>query len=1015
MRYKKISMKLVVGLSGLLGASLSTLLYQVSFAAENLISSEELPSSQIAHVVAGVDQRSATGGLPPPAVEQATKQEGALENNRSESNAVEVDSEAQNVLIKNAQRYITLPRMTEQEVKDLIDDVIFEMVLNNEFKRSPIQLSDSVVPPEGVTLYKLINSKAGGISNSIYFGYMFRPRRTPQLWVYSINQSGSVIQANSMFTDNILDKLLPEIYSKGKEFKSKLALKDLTAKVLNLSYVDADGALYALKAMGFSVITDDAKIPEFDSFKGKLELRPGAGGDGFGNAPSGIGFMPMPSPISSTPDLNSGLMPTAGGFGGVAAGGGFGGGMGGGFGAGMGGGMGGGAPQPQTNSMKYPTIKNLPNSVDYSQLPLIIKMPTPDEYSTGLVGATPPSAGGGGMGGAQGGGYGGAGYGASMGGSASGPSLASSSGGANSTTPPLATPITQGAAFQLMVLYDPSDIDQLVRVQKSVYDLIDKPAKQIFIEGLVIEIGSDELSKLGVQWSGTTATTGLMLGALAPITTAAAGSSAILTASNTGTSLQKFTTTLNALISSDKAEIISRPSVLTLDNRQAVIKVGTDNPIASSIASSTGTSSTNFTYQSVGISLNIRPRVSENNSEVSMLVDTSVTSIVPGGSVNVTDSNGQILATAPTINNRKIQTYARVGDGNPLIIGGLVNTIKSISKTGVPLLSDIPYLGKLFSYESPSKSKTEVIIVITPTVISEDDRIAKVNYPKDSELFNHQNDTLYRDGYRLTASDILPINHIYASQRFIDYKKIANGLKNVKSPLANEKPFSLWVDEKVPGEEIYARRAVTNLVGKLKIARQIPLSQLILLEKSDAIGFKKTSVSEILKKYGDGRHEESFFSKNPDKALVVTYHLKKDSDGYVDVRSESMPEVSLVDCQTSNDALKLLWKLNKPNENADNSDISIVIKDSEDLELLKDANIANVAISINGGNEALKFTKYAQGRLVQIPIVSAERERPVVSDVAKNFFYSKLYLQAFDTNFDLQLSLFKNAMSVLPK
>jgi hypothetical protein len=208
---------------------------------------------------------------------------------------------------------------------------------------------------------------------------------------------------------------------------------------------------------------------------------------------------------------------------------------------------------------------------------------------------------------------------------------------------------------------------------------------------------------------------------------------------------------------------------------------------------------------------------------------------------------------------------------------------------------------------------------------------------------------------------------------------------------------------------------VTNIVGKLKIARSIPLDKLIVLEKSDELGFKKTSISEILKNNGDKKTENSFFEKNPDKALVITYDLKENSDGYVDVRSQSMPEVSFASCSSSEDALKLLWKLNKPDESGVNSRVSIVIKDEQDLVLLRDASIANVAISINGGNDALRFTKYSQGRLIQIPVVAPERERPLVSDVAKNFYFSKLYLQAFDTNFDIQLSLFKNALGNIRK
>ncbi|MEY4482079.1 MAG: Type 3 secretion system secretin [Pseudomonadota bacterium] len=913
--------------------------------------------------------------------------------------------------IKNAQRFITLPQMSEREVQDLIDDVIFELTLNYQYKRSPIKLSDDLAPIEDVSLYKLAINQTGDRTDFIYFGYMFRPRRTPQLWVYSVSQAGGKTIENLGTTNGLLETIISTSFNKGQDFKSKLSLKDLTAKVVNLSYVDADGALYALKAMGYSVITDDAKLSNEESFQGEFELKGGSsvalGGGGFQSSFS------MPKVDAPAPsDLLSSGGPQGGGNG--SLGGGFGGGFGGGgFGGGFGGGGfgGSGASTTLTNSMKYPTVKNLPNAIEYKRLPLIIKMPTADEYSTGLVGAAPPSpAGGSGFGGMgmMGGGFGGGGFGGQQ-----APTTTSANNGANALTPPLATPVTQGSAFQLMVLYDPNNIEQLIKVQKAIYDLVDKPAKQIYIEGLVVEINSDDLSKLGVQWSNTTAQTSLTIGALAPITTASAGSAAVFTSNSTGTAINKFTSAINALLADGKAEVISRPSVLTLDNRQAVIKVGTDNPIASSVASSVGSTSTNFTYQSVGISLNVRPRVSENNTDVSMLVDTSVTSIVAGGQVNITDSNGTVLASAPTINTRKIQTYARVGDGNPLIIGGLVNSVKSSQKTGVPLLSKIPGLGKLFSYESSVNSKTEVIIVITPSVIPENERIAKINYPKDSELFSHQNDKLFRDGYRLAGGDLIPLTHLYSNQRFLDYKKIANSLQSSRPSISKKEPFSLWVEDKIPGEEIYARRAVTNIVNKLKISDRVDLDKLTVLEKSPTLGFSKTNIAEILKKFGNGRSPDSFFEIHSGKALVLTYDMSKDAAGYTDIRSESVPSISLVDCKDADEALQILWKLNRSIDIKGPSKISIVIKDEHDLTLLKAANVANTVISINGGNEALKLSKYSQGRMLQMPVIVSSLERLTTSSVAKNFYYSKLYMQAFDVNFDIQLEAFKTALDAM--
>ena len=134
--------------------------------------------------------------------------------------------------LKNAQRFITLPQMSEREVQDLIDDVIFELTLNHQYKRSPIKLSDNVTPIEDVSLYKLAVNQSGDRADSIYFGYMLRPRRTPQLWVYSVSQTGGMTNENLGATNGLLETIISTSFNKGQEFKSKLSLKDLTAKVV---------------------------------------------------------------------------------------------------------------------------------------------------------------------------------------------------------------------------------------------------------------------------------------------------------------------------------------------------------------------------------------------------------------------------------------------------------------------------------------------------------------------------------------------------------------------------------------------------------------------------------------------------------------------------------------------------------------------------------------------------------------------------------------------------------------
>ena len=154
---------------------------------------------------------------------------------------------------------------------------------------------------------------------------------------------------------------------------------------------------------------------------------------------------------------------------------------------------------------------------------------------------------------------------------------------------------------------------------------------------------------------------------------------------------------LRALLREGKAEILSRPSVLTLNNRQSTIRVGQDIPIATSTAGITNADmlSFNFEYLPIGIMLNIRPRISSDGSEVSMLIDTIVSSIVPGADLQIRDAAGILLASAPTISSRRVQTYGRIPNDTPFIIGGLVNKEHHTIHDKIPFLADIPIFGTL--------------------------------------------------------------------------------------------------------------------------------------------------------------------------------------------------------------------------------------------------------------------------------------------------------------------------------
>jgi type IV pilus assembly protein PilQ len=160
---------------------------------------------------------------------------------------------------------------------------------------------------------------------------------------------------------------------------------------------------------------------------------------------------------------------------------------------------------------------------------------------------------------------------------------------------------------------------------------------------------------------------------------------------------------LSALENEGSGEIVSQPKVLTGDKQKAVIKTGTEIPYQN--ATSSGATSTSF--KEAVLKLEVTPQITPDGRVVMDLVISQ-------------DSVGDLLPTGePVIDITEIETQAIVGDGQTLVLGGLfqMSTVTAVDK--VPLLGDIPFLGRLFRHDIDDMEKREILIFITPKIIDE--------------------------------------------------------------------------------------------------------------------------------------------------------------------------------------------------------------------------------------------------------------------------------------------------------
>lgn len=182
----------------------------------------------------------------------------------------------------------------------------------------------------------------------------------------------------------------------------------------------------------------------------------------------------------------------------------------------------------------------------------------------------------------------------------------------------------------------------------------------------------------------------------------------------------KFQVAIQALETSSNSKTLSAPSMVVLNNQVAHIQVGDQIPInQTSIVTglnTTGSTATSVSYIPTGVILDVQPRVNPGGL-VYLNVQQQVSSIVP----NSTNSQGN-----STIQQRAVGTQIAVQSGQTVLLGGLIQQNESVTDNGIPGLNRIPWVGRLFGTTDHSRNRTELIVLITPRVITSSEEAKQV-------------------------------------------------------------------------------------------------------------------------------------------------------------------------------------------------------------------------------------------------------------------------------------------------
>ncbi len=307
-----------------------------------------------------------------------------------------------------------------------------------------------------------------------------------------------------------------------------------------------------------------------------------------------------------------------------------------------------------------------------------------------------------------------------------------------------------------IVIMGPSDEVEYIKV---LLEQLDKDKAQVYVQARIIELNDSLVDELGVKYGifgGRTGSDGLATFA----SSLNGGSALAFDVSQIGLQIPDLTSGLAlgasiSLLKEDGAlDIVSEPSILAINNKESSIYVGETISIkTSSTTTDGGNTNENYQREDVGLTLKVKPRIS-NDNKVTLEINTILEDV---------KTTATISGNADT-SKKEIKTTAIVNNGESVILGGLIQDKDESTVSKVPLLGDIPLVGKIFTDDKSNKSKKSLVVIVTPYII-----------PKSKDLTYVRNQLaelkILEDGYLKKSLIRLKEKQIKQKVQNLEYQK----------------------------------------------------------------------------------------------------------------------------------------------------------------------------------------------------------------------------------------------------
>ena len=268
------------------------------------------------------------------------------------------------------------------------------------------------------------------------------------------------------------------------------------------------------------------------------------------------------------------------------------------------------------------------------------------------------------------------------------------------------------------------------RVARFLEELQRRSRRQVLLEARIVEVTLDRDSQMGVDWNSLLSPQGAsprINGAFVP---GATGNAAVGAAQGLFTltvANARISATLTALARDQRLKVLSSPRLTALNNQKAILRVVREQAYflsssqtsgAGSLAGATTTVNVTPVVVPVGIVLDIQPQIADDGS-ITLSVNPSVSEVADVASFSITGAS----ASLPEVDRRDLDTVVRIQSGETLVLAGIIKTSESADNRGVPWLSRVPVLGALFRKDEKSRTRTELAIFITPTLMDDSGQV----------------------------------------------------------------------------------------------------------------------------------------------------------------------------------------------------------------------------------------------------------------------------------------------------